>query len=65
MIMAADYSILFQTHPTRIFLLLRNKIPGPYALIIYLTNLAAKLSLLSDTRCSRSLSSCILCRSRV
>nr|DAT35452.1 MAG TPA: hypothetical protein [Caudoviricetes sp.] len=27
--MAADYSVHFQTHPTRIFLLLRNEIPGP------------------------------------
>nr|DAQ18879.1 MAG TPA: hypothetical protein [Caudoviricetes sp.] len=52
--MAADYSIHFQTHPIRIFLLLRNEIPGPYTLIIYLTNLAANLSLFNDTRCSRS-----------
>nr|DAK33672.1 MAG TPA: hypothetical protein [Caudoviricetes sp.] len=27
--MAADYSIQFQTFPVRIFLLLRNEIPGP------------------------------------
>nr|DAK42995.1 MAG TPA: hypothetical protein [Caudoviricetes sp.] len=28
--MAADYSIHFQTHPIRIFLLLRSKIRGLY-----------------------------------
>nr|DAI75383.1 MAG TPA: hypothetical protein [Caudoviricetes sp.] len=27
--MAADYSVLYQTFPVRIFLLLRNEIPGP------------------------------------
>nr|DAR76053.1 MAG TPA: hypothetical protein [Caudoviricetes sp.] len=36
MIMAADYSVQFQTFPVRIFLLLRNKTRGH--ILCYLSN---------------------------